>query len=120
MKTIIIYRHPDCAKCARFARVHRTLDWLRRVDISTAPPRTGPLRMGEIVVEETASGRILRGAEAMAAILQAIPAYWPLRPLLRVPAIRARVDQDLRGCTGDSCEIGGVREHGGATDPRLP
>ncbi len=61
-KTIRIYRDPDCAKCERFASVHRFFDWDGRLDLSTTSPATGPLRLGEVVVEDIATGAILRGA----------------------------------------------------------
>ena len=105
MKTIRIYRNPDCAKCARYAAAHRLFDWLGRVELSTGAPRTGALRMGEVVVEKLDNGAILRGGEAFAEICRQIPAYAPLRILLRVPAIRAFVDRDMSGCGGKSCAV---------------
>ena len=50
MKTVCIHRHPDCARCARYARMHRRLDWLDRVDDSTRSPFERPMRIGEVVV----------------------------------------------------------------------
>lgn len=105
MNTIRIYRNPACAKCARYARVHRFFDWRRRVEISTAVPPTGPLAMGEVVVQDIRSGRILRGAEALARICREIPAYAPLRLLLRFPAVRRAADRELAGCGGASCGL---------------
>ncbi len=35
MATVRLYRHPHCARCARFARWHRRLDWLNRFEDST-------------------------------------------------------------------------------------
>jgi len=105
MRYIRIYRNPDCAKCARYARLHERLDWLRRVEISTATPMTGPLAMGEVVVEELATGRILRGAEGFELICRNIPAYAPLRLLLKLPALRRAVDREMAGCGGGSCEL---------------
>ncbi len=52
MTLIRVYRNPECAKCARFARVLPFVDWFHRVDASTETPRTGALRLGEIAVEE--------------------------------------------------------------------
>jgi hypothetical protein len=105
MKRIIIYRHPECERCAKFARVHHLLDWLHRAEPSAATPPTGPLRMGEVVVEEIATGRVFAGAEALAKIFRQIPLYWPLQPLLRIPAVRRRVDRELSGCADGSCEV---------------
>ena len=98
MKTIRVYRNPDCAKCARFAKAAEFLDWLHRVDASTQTPPTGPLRLGEVVVEDLSSGRILRGADGIELIFQNIPAYAILRPLFAVPAFRSYIDKEVSGC----------------------
>ena len=103
MKSIRIHRNPDCAKCARYAAAHRLFDWLGRVDVSTESPRTGALRLGEVVVEKLGTGTILRGADAFAEICRNIPLYAPFRLLLRVPAFRAFVDRDMSGCGGKAC-----------------
>ena len=105
MSKIIIYRNADCAKCAKFARIHTFFDWFHRVRISTEIPKTGPLRLGEIVVEIVRTGEIVQGAEAIRQICRNIPAYAILRPLLRVPAIARRADQEARGCTDGECAI---------------
>ena len=106
MKRIRIYRNPDCGRCARYARAHILFDWLGRVEISTATPSTGPLALGEVVVEILADGSIHRGAEALEIICRQIPAYAPLRLLLKLPAVRAAADREFAGCGGDSCRIG--------------
>ena len=105
MRRIRIYRNPDCAKCARYARMHARLDWLGRIENSIAAPRTGPLAMGEVVVEELATGRILRGAEALARISREIPAYAPMLLLLKLPAVRRAADKEMGGCEGGSCAL---------------
>ena len=46
MKRITIYRHKDCARCAKISRVHTFFDWLGRVECSTEEAPSGPLRMG--------------------------------------------------------------------------
>jgi hypothetical protein len=104
MKRIRIYRNPDCARCARYARLHERLDWFGRVENSTAVPPTGPLAMGEVVVQEVASGRVLQGLEAARRITREIPAYAPFRLLLRIPALAEAADKEMRGC-GGSCEL---------------
>jgi hypothetical protein len=104
MRRIRIYRNPGCARCARYARLHQRLDWLDRVEDSTAVPPTGPLAMGEVVVQELASGRVLQGAEAARRIVREIPAYAPFRLLLKIPAISRAADQEMRGCA-DNCEL---------------
>jgi hypothetical protein len=111
MKKILIYRHPHCERCARFARLHHAVDWFDRIADTTATPPTGPLRMGEIVVQELSSGRILRGADALALIYrQAIP-YWFLMPLLWTPGLRARMDREVRGVDRGNSSIDGTRDN---------
>ena len=105
MKHIRIYRNPDCAKCGRYARMHERFDWFGRIENSTATPPTGPLAMGEVVVEQLATGCILRGAEALACISREIPAYAPLLLLLKLPAVRRAVDVEMAGCKDGSCEL---------------
>jgi hypothetical protein len=105
MKSIRVYRHADCQTCARFARVAQFFDWLDRVDVSTEAPKTGPLRLGEVVVEELSSGRILKGAEGMDLIWRNIPIYAPFRLLLRVPSFRRYLEKNVGGCEGNTCEV---------------
>jgi hypothetical protein len=100
-----IYRHPECARCARYARTHLRLDWRHLLEESTATPPSGALRMGEVVVQELATGAMFHGAEAMERIARAVPLYAPLRLLLKVPAVRRRVDAELGGCDGDGCSL---------------
>jgi hypothetical protein len=75
------------------------------VEFSTEAPKTGPLRIGEVVVEELGSGRILRGVEGIELIWRHIPAYALLRPLLKLPAIRRYVDREVRGCNDNACGV---------------
>ncbi len=105
MKRIRIYRNPDCAKCGRYARMHERFDWFGRIENSTATPPTGPLAMGQVVVEQLGTGRILRGAEALACISREIPAYAPLLLLLKLPAVRRAVDKEMAGCNDGSCDL---------------
>lgn len=105
MATIRLYRHPDCARCARFARWHRRLDWLGRFEDSTDVPPVGPLRMGEVVVEDLRSGHTLRGADGFALLCRQIPVYGLLLPALRLTAVRRRLDRELSGCGDENCRI---------------
>lgn len=105
MKRITIYRHKECAKCARIARLHKAFDWWDRVECSTDTPRTGPLRLGEIAVEDARSGEITKGVDAVRQIARQIPAYLPLLPLLRIPYVARKVDQDVRGCADGTCAV---------------
>jgi hypothetical protein len=102
---IRVYRNPDCARCARFARVARFFDWFDRVEHSTEAPRTGPLSLGEVVVEDVSDGRILRGAEGIELIWRHIPVYAPFRLPFKVPAFRRLVDKGVSGCGGDACAV---------------
>ncbi len=105
MKRILIYRHPHCERCTKFARLHHAVDWFDRMADTTATPPTGPLRMGEIVVENLATHRIYHGAEALALVYRQAVAYWPLLPLLWIPPVRGWLDRQVRGCADDSCQI---------------
>ena len=106
MKTIRVYRNPDCAKCAAYARRHERLDWLGRVQTSTATPSGhAPLRMGEVVVQDLRDGRLHEGAEAFALLARRVPAYWPMLALLIVAPLRARIDAQMRGACDGACEI---------------
>lgn len=105
MSDILIYRHPDCAKCARIARTHHAFDLLGRVEDTTETPPTGPLRMGQIVVEDRASGRIEQGAEAFRLITRAVPFYAPARLLLKLPRFRSYIETEMGGCNGVACDV---------------
>ncbi len=105
MAAIRLYRHPGCAKCARFARLHHRLDWLGRFEDATSVSPVGPLRMGEVVVRDLRSGETLRGADGFALLCRQIPAYWPLLPFLRIPALRRRIDRELHGCGDIGCAV---------------
>jgi hypothetical protein len=102
---IRLYRHPDCAKCARYARLHRRLDWLGRFEDSTGVPPVGPLRFGEVVVQDLRHGTIRHGAAGFALLCRQIPAYWPLLPLLRIPVLRRRVEREFNGCADAGCSL---------------
>ena len=117
MKRIVIYRHPECKKCARMARLHHLFDWFNRVAVVTTTPPTGPLQMGEIIVEDLATGRFLAGAEGLNVISRQIPLYWWVLPLLWIPAVRARADRQNRGCTNGSCQIGSFGRNRNAATP---
>jgi hypothetical protein len=105
MKRITIYRHLDCARCAKIARFHKAFDWLGRIKESTETPPSGPLRLGEIAVEDHRNGEITKGVEAVRKVFRQVPAYWPFLPLMYIPAIARKVDADVRGCDGESCAV---------------
>ena len=88
--------------------MHHKVDWLDRVDDTTATPRSGPLRVGQIVVEDLRTGRLHGGAEAVEAIFRQIPLYWPMLPLLKIPALRRRAADDANAqgrhtCSAETC-----------------
>ena len=105
MSDILIYRHPDCAKCARIARTHHAFDLFGRVEDTTEAPPSGPLQMGEIVVEDRASGRIAQGVEAFRLITQAVPLYAPARLFLKLPWFRSYIEREMGGCVDGACEV---------------
>ena len=105
MAAIRLYRHPECARCARYARLHQRLDWLGRFEDCTETPPIGPLRMGEIAVQNVATGRTYRGIESFRLLCRHIPAYWLLLPLTYLPAVRRRIESDIGGCSDASCDL---------------
>ena len=74
----------------------------RKVIIDKEYPRTGPLRMGEVVVEDLSNGQIHRGADDIELIARNIPAYLPLRLLLKVPGFRRYVSHEV---SGNACAV---------------
>ncbi len=105
MKSVRLYRNPDCAKCARLARIHHLFDWLNRFEDSTEVSPLGPLRLGEIAVEDLASEVTYKGVACVRLLCKQIPAYWPCLLLLHVPAFRGYVEREVSGCIDGSCEI---------------
>jgi hypothetical protein len=96
------------------------LDWRDRMETSTATPKTGALRPGEIVVEELANGNLHRGAAALDFFARQIPLYAPVRLLLRFSSFRSRIDRELSGCGGTSCELPTATGHTKASTNRKP
>jgi hypothetical protein len=105
VKRITIYFNKDCARCQKIARCHKRFDWLNRLDTSTEIPRTGPPRLGEIVVEDARTGEISSGVDAVRRIFRQVPAYLPFLPLLWIPFFASRVDKEARGCADGSCSL---------------
>lgn len=99
VERIVIHRHPHCERCARIARMHKRLDWLGRIRVTTAdPPGHAPVRKGEIIVQDLKTGGLLEGVDAVRKIFGQVPLYLPLLPLLWIPALARRADADIRGC----------------------
>lgn len=61
--------------------------------------------MGEVVVADLRTGRILRGADGVRLVYQQAPIYWLLLPLLWIPRVRALIDREVRGCSDGGCQI---------------
>ena len=87
------------------ARLHRRLDWLHRFEDSTEVSPLGRMRMGQIVVQDLRSGATLEGAKGFALLCRQIPAYWPMLPLLCIPAVRRRIERETGGCEDGACGI---------------
>ena len=106
MKTVRVYRNPDCRKCATWARWHARLDWFDRVETSTDTPQGhAPLRIGEVVVEDLRDWTLHDGAEALALLAREVPAYRPLLALLSIRFIRRAADRGMRGTGDASCGL---------------
>jgi len=122
MKTIRLYYNKDCQTCARSsARIERWLDWRDRVEFSTAMPKTGPLRLGEIAIEDLAMSHISKGAQAFRQLCRHVPIYAPASVLLLFPFTRAWLNRSLTGCGGELCRqpvIDGTK-NGVRTQPRI-
>jgi hypothetical protein len=103
MKSITLYYNKDCARCARLARIDRFLDWFGRLHISTDIPPTGPLRIGQIMVEDMRTRTSHFGADAFSLLCRNLPLYAPLRLLLLSKRFRRRIEQQLGGCDDSSC-----------------
>jgi hypothetical protein len=97
VKTLRLYRHPHCASCTRLARLLRWLDWFGRTENATIAPPTGPLNLGEVVVQNITTGTVHRGADGFALLCPAIPLYAPARLLLPFPWFRTRIDRAWAG-----------------------
>ena len=97
MKTIRLYRHPDCRKCARLARRCQKLDWLGRLEVSSEAPAAGPLRLGEIAVQDLRTGALMKGVDCFELLFRNIPFYWPLLPLLHLPVVREYAQREAAG-----------------------
>ena len=104
-KAIRVYRHPDCTSSMRLAKRRRQLDWLDRIEDVAAEPPTGPLRLGEIAVQDLSTGAIVRGADAVALLCRHLPVYWWFLPLLHVPARQLSLGQRMR------CDLAAVLLH---------
>lgn len=97
MTRIRIYCNPDSRECMRHARMYLFFDWLRRIVVSTAVPPGGALAVGEVVVQDLDSGKLVRGALALDCIYRHIPLYMPARLFLRLPPVWRKAEQYMSG-----------------------
>lgn len=105
MKQIRLYYNPSCGRCRRISKVDRLLDWRKRLEVSTAAPKGGPLRMGEIAVEILATGQEVRGVQAFDQLTRHIPLYGIVRPLLSFAWFRNFIDRTMSNCVDGACRI---------------
>jgi hypothetical protein len=61
--------------------------------------------MGQIVVRDLRSGLTVGGAAGFTLLCRQIPAYWPLLPLLRIPAFRHYIERETGGCGEGGCAV---------------
>jgi predicted DCC family thiol-disulfide oxidoreductase YuxK len=94
----------DCAFCAWTVRQLRSMDRHRRLDfvaLQEAGSRPDRPELARIAAEHrlleeihvvSADGSVRAGGRAMAAVLQALPGAWLLRPWLALPGAGALLD----------------------------
>lgn len=68
MKAVRLYRHPECERCAGYARMHHRFDWLGRFEDTTQTPPTGQLLVGEIAVQDLRTGNGSSASSASASV----------------------------------------------------
>lgn len=105
MKRIRLYRHPECQRCAGYARMHHRFDWLDRFEDSTEESPTGPLSLGEIAVQDLSTGVTLKGIDCFRLLCRNLPAYWPVLPFTYLPFVRRRIESDIGGCSAGACNV---------------
>lgn len=103
MRLTVLYDR-DCAFCAWTVRQlrgmdrHRRLEFIPLQDAHSTPDRPELARIGpghrllERIHVIAADGSVVTGGRAMAAVLQALPGGWLLRPWLALPGAGALLD----------------------------
>lgn len=91
-RRLTVWFDGGCPVCRREIAWMRRLDWHRRiefVDLVDADAAHCPLDRGELLARFHAreDGRLLSGAAAFAVMWRAIPLFWPLGQLARLPAV---------------------------------
>lgn len=72
-------------------------DWFDRTESSIEQPGRGPLRVGQVTVEDLRTGELAYGAAGFERISRQIPLYAPLRWLLVFPAFRRFMEREMNG-----------------------
>ena len=105
MRSITLHYNADCATCARQAQRTASLDWLGRVELSTASSPLGTVPKGSIVVVDTRDNRVFTGVYATRKVCLQVPLFFLYGLLLSLPPIRRLAGRGNEGCDGDACEI---------------
>lgn len=89
---VTVWFDGGCPLCRREIAWMQRLDWRGRihfVDLTRAEDAACPLDRGELLARFHAreNGRLLDGAAAFAAMWRAIPLFWPLGQLARLPGV---------------------------------
>ena len=105
MKTLRFYIHPECQRCRKLSLFHHRFDWLDRFEHTTAVPKTGELRLGQVVAQHIVTGEFYQGHRAIQALCRVIPLYRIFLPLFWLRPVREKLDRDLGGCTGGACGL---------------
>ena len=106
MKTLRFYIHPECERCRRLSKIHHRFDWLDRFEHTTAVPKTGELKLGQVVAQDVATGEFFQGHKAIQALCRTIPLYRIFLPLFWLKPVRDKLDLQLTGCVDGQCELG--------------
>ncbi len=102
---VTLFYNADCPDCGRRAERTATLDWLRRVRVSTDDSPIGSVPKGEIVVVDDNTGQVFTGVYATRAVCMQVPAYMPYGLALHIPPLLRIAGRGKMGCNGDACEV---------------
>lgn len=105
MTRFTLHYNPACPDCARQAKRTARLDWLGRIEPSTARSPLGEVSVGEIVVVDRRNRTVFTGVYATRKVCLQIPLFFLYGLLLYVPFVRRAAARGKPGCNGDACEI---------------
>jgi hypothetical protein len=101
-----LYYCADCSVCKKRAGMAAKLNWLRRVEFSTSNPASGPLKPGQVVLENLRTGRLYHGDDVMPKMSLQIPLLFPIGLLMSLPGVGRLMGRDNRSeCEDGSCSI---------------